>query len=164
MARVLHRRVTLIYQPTDYRCWEACARMTYLWKHPGKATVYEKLVAGYVALGRGLTRSEMGYLYCHILGMALHPDPRQVIARSPLIWGTLSGAGGHAMLLIGHDDKHGFINYDPGAALSFKEGASIGGKSDQAGSGKVQLEGNLRFMSYKVFASETAGGVWGYVR
>ena len=162
--RILHHRVKLICQQKDYMCWEACARLLYTWKHGGNSSDYERLVSGYIALGRGLHRSEMGYLYCHRLGMALHPKPRHVIARSPLIWGTLTKAGGHAMLLVGYDSNLGFINYDPGSGVGFGEGATITRKSQHAGSGQVQMEGNLGFMSERMFADLTAGGVWGYVR
>lgn len=164
MGRILHRSVQLVAQQTQFLCWEACARMTYLWKNSSQVQLYEQRVSAHVALGRGLSRSEMGYLYCKILGLAYHPEPSQVIGRSPLIWSTLYKEGGHAMLLIGWDDKHGFINYDPGMAVSFNEAASITSKGENAGSGQAQMAGNIRFVSAKKWASDSAGGVWGFVK
>ena len=159
----MHHSVKLEPQAEDYLCWEACARMIYRWKH-GKLGDYEKLVAADKALGRGLARSEMGHLYCKRLGMATHPRPRDVIARSPLIWTVSTKERGHAMILIGFDPKRGFINYNPGSSLDFQGAASVTAHSADAGTGQASLGGKLAYVSEKRLAADSDGLAWGYVR
>jgi hypothetical protein len=152
-----HKKLKGIAQSEDYLCWEACARMLFLWKYGEKELPrYEKSVAPYKALKRGLYPLELGVFYCTKLGMKVRPKARFAIAKSPVIWRRVLPVG-HAMVLVAYDTNVSkYVNWDP--FVSAKQF-----NFDEAGGSKASgIIGQAGLLTERDFDSQVVGSVWCY--
>ncbi|MFO0956457.1 MAG: papain-like cysteine protease family protein [Isosphaeraceae bacterium] len=152
-----HKKIRCIAQSEVYTCWEACGRMLFLWKNGEKELPrYEKAIAPYKALGRGLYPAELGVLYCTLLGMKAKPKARFAIEKSPVIWRRTHPIG-HAMILIALDTNSSrYVNWDPYVSarkVSFDE---------SGGSSASGIIGLAEIISEKTLDRDVVGSVWCY--
>jgi len=98
--------VRVFSQNTANRCWEACARIMWHYRHYGNDGGYAATARGYTTLDRGLVPAEMDAFYVGLLRMRHihHPTPAQFRARlnhGPVIFTVVNGPTGHAMVAAG---------------------------------------------------------------
>jgi len=168
-----HQSVLRIAQRTPNLCWEACAKMLYLWKHrtdKGAEAKYEELAASYVKLNRALSLGDpVAVEFFHKLGAKRYKKVKietlaVLLKTSPVVVGWTAETGGHAFVVIGSDAKQWAV-INPMYDQTYSGGAIVIGKSDAtssmgeaSGTWKVRTEMKDR----KPFFDKLGVSLWAY--
>ena len=107
-------KVPVLSQRTPSVCWEACARMMWLWKYKNLSN-YATKAGPYTTRNAGMTETEMNHFYT-LLGMRSLRDAkgmnlRHALKWTPVIFTDIRQTEGHAMVLTGFDEgKYTVVN------------------------------------------------------
>lgn len=141
--------VRVFSQNTPNRCWEACARIMWHYRYFGNDNGYQSAARGYTTLDRGLYPAEMNAFYCGLIGLRSLHNPtaqfRQKLSRGPVIFFTVNGVTGHAMVACGYDATHYQVaNPYEGGEMSFDDGGNL---SNFTANGRLVLRRRQRIES-----------------
>ena len=143
--------VPVYSQPTEYLCWEACARMMWHWRYRGLAK-YTQKAGNWTNRNTGLYQLQMDLFYRQLglrsLQKAKGANVRHALKWTPVIFTDIGKVAGHAMVTIGYNDNTGaYTVINPCALLTINFDEHGGSKSTCTGGTvslpKAKVEGSL---------------------